>query len=114
MKFINEQHTNDSEQINILLKEKFYIDSPQHGKITIDTKTIALLNITKEEIKSLFPIEENNNYIHKKDFKRIINRINTYNKKNSNTDLYILQLFFNYSIRTKTEYISLYLQSKEL
>jgi hypothetical protein len=114
MRFINEQDTNDFEQINILLKEKFNLDGPQCGTITIDTKTIALLNLTKEEIKSLFPIEENNNYIYNKEFKRIITRLNTYNKKNTNTDLYMLQLFFKYSIRTKSDYISLYLKSKEL
>lgn len=114
LKFIDEQDTDDFEQINIRIKEKFNSDGPQYGTITIDTKTIALLNPTKEEIKSLFPIEENNNYIYNKDFKKIITKLKSYNKKNPNTDLYMLQLFFDYSVKTKTEWISLYLQSKEL
>ena len=114
IKFIDEQDTDNFEQINKRLKEKFNSHGPQHGLITIDTKTIALLNLTKEETKSLFPIEENNNNIYNRDFKRIITRINTQNKKNSNTDLYMLKTFFEFSIRAKSEYISLYLQSKEL
>ncbi len=112
MKFINELDTDDFEQINNQLKEKFNNDGPQYGTITIDTKTIALLNITKEEI--LNTIQDNKNTIYNKDFKKIISRINTYNKNNLNTDLYMLQLFFEYSIRAKSEWISLYLQSKEL
>jgi primase-polymerase (primpol)-like protein len=114
MKFIEEQDTDDFEQINVLLKEKFNSYDTKFGTITIDTKTIALLNLNKEETKSLFLIQENNNNIYNKDFKRIITRLNTYNKKNPNTDLHMLKIFFELSIRTKSEYISLYLQSKEL
>ena len=114
IKFIDEQDTDDFEQINKRLKEKFNSYGPEYGKIKINTKTIALLNLTKEETKSLFPIEENNNNIYNRDFKRIITRINTQNKNNSNTDLYMLKTFFERSIRAKSEYISLYLQSKEL
>ena len=114
MKFIEEQDTDDFEQINVLLKEKFNSYDTKFGTITIDTKTIALLNLNKEETKSLFLIQENNNNIYKKDFKRIITRLNTYNKKNPNTDLHMLKIFFELSIRAKSEYISLYLQSKEL
>jgi hypothetical protein len=80
MKFIEEQDTDDFEQINVLLKEKFNSYDTKFGTITIDTKTIALLNLNKEETKSLFLIQENNNNIYKKDFKRIITRLNTYNK----------------------------------
>ena len=112
MKFINEQDTDNFEQINIRIKEKFNSDGPQYGTITIDTKTIALLNPTKEEI--LITILDNKNTIYNKDFKRIITRIKSYNINNTYTDLYMLQLFFEYSIREKTEWISLYLQSKEL
>jgi len=114
MKFIEEQDTDDFEQINVLLIEKFNSYDTKFGTITIDTKTIALLNLNKEETKSLFLIQENNNNIYNKDFKRIITRLNTYNKKNPNTDLHMLKIFFELSIRTKSEYISLYLQSKEL
>ena len=114
MKFIEEQDTDDFEQINVLLKEKFNSYGPKFGTITIDTKTIALLNLNKEETKSLFLIQENNNNIYNKDFKRIITRLNTYNKNNPNTDLHMLKIFFELSIRAKSEYISLYLQSKEL
>jgi hypothetical protein len=114
MKFIEEQDTDDFEQINVLLKEKFNSYDTKFGTITIDTKTIALLNLNKEETKSLFLIQENNNNIYNKDFKRIITRLNTYNKKNPNTDLHMLKIFFELSIRAKSEYISLYLQSKEL
>jgi len=114
IKFIDEQDTDDFEQINKRLKEKFNSHLPQHGLITIDTKTIALLNLTKEETKSLFSIEENSNNIYNRDFKKIITRIKTQNKKNSNNDLYMLKTFFEFSIRAKSEYISIYLQSKEL
>lgn len=114
MKFIEEQDTDDFEQINVLLKEKFNSYDTKLGTITIDTKTIALLNLNKEETKSLFLIQENNNNIYNKDFKRIITRLNTYNKKNPNTDLHMLKIFFELSIRAKSKYISLYLQSKEL
>jgi primase-polymerase (primpol)-like protein len=114
MKFIEEQDTDDFEQINVLIKEKFNSYDTKFGTITIDTKTIALLNLNKEETKSLFLIQENNNNIYNKDFKRIITRLNTYNKKNPNTDLHMLKIFFELSIRAKSKYISLYLQSKEL
>lgn len=112
MKFIDELNTDDFEQINNQLKEKFNLDGPQYGTTTIDTKTIALLNITKEEI--IHTIQDNKNTIYNKDFKNIISRINTHNKNNSNTDLYMLKIFFELSIRAKSKYISLYLQSKEL
>jgi hypothetical protein len=63
MKFIEEQDTDDFEQINVLLKEKFNSYDTKFGTITIDTKTIALLNLNKEETKSLFLTQENNNNI---------------------------------------------------
>ena len=112
IKFIDEQKTNDFEHLNLLIKEKFNTYGPELGHIIIDTKTIALLNLTKEEIK--FLLKEDNNTIHNKDFKKIIQRINTQIKNKPNTDLHMLEMFFKFSIRAKSEYITLYSKNNNL
>ena len=70
MKFIEEQDTDDFEQLNNLIAQKFNRFGPAYGNITIDTKTIALLKLNKEEIK--LTIQDNLNTIYNKDFKKII------------------------------------------
>lgn len=115
MDFIEKHETKDFEQLQILINEKFPYGA-EHGMISIDTKILNLLNPTKEEIKSIIKIEENQTHIYNKDFKKIIKRIdtlNTYNK-NYNVNLSMLRLFFKCSLNAKTEYISLHLKSKEL
>lgn len=112
IKFIDEQKTNDFEHLNLLIKEKFNTYGPELGYIIIDTKTIAILKLTKEEIK--FLLKEDNNTIHNKDFKKIIQRINTQIKNKPNTDLHMLEMFFKFSIRAKSEYITLYSKNNNL
>jgi hypothetical protein len=115
MDLIEEHKTKDFEQLQILINEKFPYGA-EHGKILIDSKILNLLNPTKEEIKSIIKIEENQTLIYNKDFKKIINRIDKLNKynKNYNVNLSMLRLFFKCSLNAKTEYISLYLKSNEL
>lgn len=115
MDLIEEHKTKDFEQLQMLINEKFPYGA-EHGKILIDSKILNLLNPTKEEIKSIIKIEENQTLIYKKDFKKIIDRIDTLNKynKNYNVNLSMLRLFFKCSLNAKTEYISLYLKSNEL
>jgi hypothetical protein len=112
IKFIDEQKTNDFEHLNLLIKEKFNTYGPEFGHIIIDTKTIAILKLTKEEIK--FLLKEDNNTIYNKDFKKIIQRINTQIKNKPNTDLHMLEMFFKFSIRAKSEYITLYSKNNNL
>ena len=112
MKFIEEQDTDDFEQLNNLIAQKFNHYGPENGYITIDTKTIALLKLNKEEIK--LTIQDNLNTIYNKDFKKIILKINAHLKNNPNKDLSLLKSFFQFSLRAKSEYISLYLKCKEL
>ena len=112
MDFIEKHKTKDFEQLQILINEKFPYGA-EHGKILIDSKILNLLNPTKEEIKSIIKIEENQTLIYNKDFKKIIKRIDTLNTYN-NVNLSMLRLFFKCSLNAKTEYISLYLKSKEL
>ena len=112
IKFIDEQKTNDFEHLNLLIKEKFNTYGPEFGHIIIDTKTIAILKLTKEEIK--FLLKEDNNTIYNKDFKKIIQRINTQIKNKPNTDLHMLKMFFKFSIRAKSEYITLYSKNNNL
>lgn len=111
IKFIDEQKTNDFEQLNSLIKEKFKTYAPELGYITIDTKTIALLKLTKEEIKIL--LKEDNNTIHNKYFKTIIQRINTQIKNKPNTDLLLFETFFKFSLKAKSKSITLYLKNNE-
>lgn len=111
IKFIDEHKTNDFEQLNSLIKEKFKTYAPELGYITIDTKTIALLKLTKEEIKIL--LKEDNNTIHNKDFKTIIQRINTQIKNKPNIDLHLLRTFFKFSLKAKSKLITLYLKNNE-
>ena len=115
MDFIEENKSKGIEETIFLIINKFPYGA-EHGKLTINTNTLNLLNPTKEEIKSIIKIEENQTHIYNKDFKKIIKRIdtlNTYNK-NYNVNLSMLRLFFKCSLNAKTEYISLYLKSKEL
>jgi len=113
-KFMEENQHLDFEQRYNMIKEKFNYTQPQNGFVSINTKTIALLKLTKEEIKSLALKEENYQYIYNKDFKKIIQRIKKYNKNKKNKELLEFELFFYFSIIEKTEFITLFLQSKEL
>lgn len=111
IKFIDEQKTNDFEHLNLLIKEKFNTYAPELGHIIIDTKTIALLKLTKEEIKLL---KDDNYTIYNKDFKKIMQRINAHIKNKPNTKLRMLEMFFKFSIRAKSEYITLYSKNNNL
>ena len=109
MDFIEENKSKGIEETIFLIINKFPYGA-EHGKLTINTKTLNLLNPTKEEIKSIIKIEENQTLIYNKDFKKIIKRIDT----QKNPKLSMLKLFFQTSLKAKTEYISLYLKSNEL
>ena len=109
MDFIEENKSKGIEETIFLLINKFPYGA-EHGKLTINTKTLNLLNPTKEEIKSIIKIEENQTLIYNKDFKKIIKRIDSQN----NPKLLMLKLFFQTSLRAKTEHISIFLKSNEL
>jgi hypothetical protein len=112
MDFIEENKSKGIEETIFLIINKFPYGA-EHGKLTINTNTLNLLNPTKEEIKSIIKIEENQTLIYNKDFKKIIKRIDTLNTYN-NVNLSMLKLFFKCSLNAKTKYISLYLKSKEI
>ncbi len=111
MDFIEEQETTEHEEIQKLLKEKFPYGA-EHGMTSIDTRTIALLNLSKEELLSTIT-HDGFSYIYYKDFKKTIQRINEYNKLHYNTNLAQLLIFFKCSYKAKSESIAFCLQSKE-
>lgn len=114
IKYIDEHETDNFEHLNNLIKEKYNSYGAEFGMITIDTKTLAKLKITKEEIKSITTNEGSHSYIHNKDFKTIIQRINKHIEKSYDVNLSILKLFFKCSLNNKSEYIYFNLQSNEI
>ncbi len=114
IKYIDEQETDNFEHLNNLIKEKYNSYGAEFGMITIDTKTLSTLKITKEEIKSITTNKNNQSYIHNIHFKTIIKRINKHIEKNYDVNLSMLKLFFKCSLNNKSDSIIFNLQSNEI
>lgn len=102
LNFINEQHTND--RINQYNNNLISIHYTHHTTTTINTKTLALLNITKKEIKNIIKQDNIFFYIYNKDFKSIYKKLNSTN----HPDLNHLKIFFHTAIKTKTNLITIH------
>jgi hypothetical protein len=112
MQYIEENKHLDFDTLDNQIKEKFNPYGAEFGLLTINSKTLAKLKITKEEIKLI--TTNNQTHIHNKHFKTIIQRINKHIEKNYDVNLSMLKLFFKCSINSKSEYIYFNLQSKEI
>ena len=114
IKYIDEQETDNFEHLNNLIKEKYNSYGAEFGMITIDTKTLAKLKFTKEEIKSITTNNNNQSYIHNIHFKTIIQKINKHIEKNYDANLSMLKLFFKCSLNNKSDFITFNLQCNEI
>jgi hypothetical protein len=106
MNFIDEQEIYDLDKINQYSKHLNSIYSSHNsynGIITIKTKTLALLKLSKKEIKNIIKQDSIFFNIYNNDFKTIYNKI----KKLNNPELNELKLFFQLSIKLKTDFIAL-------
>ena len=102
LNFINEQHTND--EINQYNNNLINTHFTHHITTTINTKTLALLNIPKKEMKNIIKQDNIFFYIYNKDFKLLYNKLNTTN----HPDLNHLKSFFHTAIKSKTNYITIH------
>ena len=114
MKYIEENNHLDPDTLHQQIIEKFNPYGAEFGLLTINSKTLAKLKFTKEEIKLITTNENSQTYIHNKHFKTIIQRINKHIEKNYDVNLSMLKLFFKCSLNSKSEYIYFNLQSKEI
>lgn len=114
IKYIDEQETDNFEHLNNLIKEKYNPYGAEFGMITINSKTLAKLKFTKEEIKSITTNNNNQSYIHNIHFKTIIQKINKHIEKNYDANLSMLKLFFKCSLNNKSDFITFNLQCNEI
>ena len=108
VKFFEDNSHLDFNTLYQLAKEKFNPYGAKYGMLTIDTRTIGLLNVTKDELKSII-INDGFSYILNKDFKKIIKRLNN----SQHPELKSLFSFFQYSFIEKSESISFCLKANE-
>lgn len=114
MKYIEENNHLNPDTLHQQIIEKYNSYGAEFGMITIDTKTLAKLKITKEEIKSITTNKNNQSYIHNIHFKTIIQKINKHIEKNYDANLSMLKFFFKCSLNNKSDFIIFNLQCNEI
>lgn len=116
MNFIDKLETYDedkikkySEKLNSIHK----IDNPYNGQITIKSKTLALLNLSKKEIKEMINQDSMFFFLYNKDFKTIYNKIIKINPVD-NPEIEDLELFFRLAINSNIDHIEIHKEKDPL
>lgn len=110
MNFIDKLETYDEDKIKKYsekLNSIHVIDNPYNGKITIKSKTLALLNLSKKEIKEMINQDSMFFFLYNKDFKTIYNKIIKINPVD-NPEIEDLELFFRLAINSNIDHIEIH------